>query len=543
VIGSTLRRFAPSRIGLRLLAFNVLVVFVPVLGVLYLDVYEAHLRQAQETAMAQEATILAAAIAEQPPEQALDPGRLARMFDRLDRRTDVRLRVYDRDRKLAGDSARSAATPPHEGSKYGPEAGDTRSRPLYRIGARIAYVTGTALDALRGWIPGGRRTPPAPPETGATAPPEVRAALAGRYGAATRATPGQRSLTMFSAVPIRRDGGVIGAIVASQSTFRILRALYDVRLHVFQIVLASLCAAAFLTALAAGTIVRPLRRLERQASRLAARRGPAPATFPGARRKDELGALARALEELTRRTNDHIALLQAFSADVSHELKNPLASIRTAAEMMAAADSPQERERFLALMTKDVARLERLVSSLRDIAVVEQQIAQEATEAVSLGDVLRDAVDRVRHSAGTSVPIELDASAPCIVRASRDRLAQVFENIVANAVSFAPSGTPVRVRAITSAATCAVTVDDRGPGIPESHLERIFTRFFSYRPAERRGDHVGLGLAISKQIVESYGGTIAASNLDGGGARFEVRLPARTAAAATSTARGPRESV
>jgi two-component system, OmpR family, sensor histidine kinase ChvG len=338
-------------------------------------------------------------------------------------------------------------------------------------------------------------------------------------------TPGQRSLTMFAAVPVRRDHEVLGAVVASQSTFRILRALYDVRLRVFEIVLASLVAAAGLTALAATTIVRPLTRLRQQASTLAERRGPSPVSFPGAGRKDELGELARALEELTRRTNDHIALLHAFSADVSHELKNPIASIRTAAEMMAGAASETERHRFLRLMMRDVSRLERLVSSLRDIAIVERQIETDAIELVDVGVVLREVADAAQRHAGSRVSIDLHDAGTGRVRASRERLAQVFENLVANAVSFAPDGTAVEVRASSSAGPAIVTVEDRGPGIPESHLDRVFARFFTYRPAEGRGDHVGLGLAIARQIVESYGGSIVASNRDGGGAHFAVRLP------------------
>jgi two-component system, OmpR family, sensor histidine kinase ChvG len=112
-----------------------------------------------------------------------------------------------------------------------------------------------------------------------------------------------------------------------------------------------------------------------------------------------------------------------------------------------------------------------------------------------------------------------------VVSAARDRLAQLFENLLSNAVSFAPDGTTIDVKVTGAEGTCVISVADRGPGIPKAHLQRVFDRFFSYRPGEGRRDHVGLGLAIAKQIVESYGGTIAASNRSEGGARFEVRLP------------------
>ena len=522
---SILRRLSPSRIGLRLLAFNFLVVFVPVLGILYLDVYETHLRQAQENAMTQQATILAAALGDDAPDTPLDAQRVARVFDRLERRGDTRLRVYDVGGALLGDSARGVSAPPLK-ARYGAEA-NTRTLPLYRLGARIANLSRAAVTKIAGWVGRGRNAQQAPDSDTTIARAEVRTALAGHYAAATRLTPGQRSLTMFIGVPVRRQNAIVGAVVASQSTYRILRALYDVRLRVFRIVLASLLAAGLLTTIAAATIVRPLARLERQATLLAARRGRSPAVFPGSGRKDELGTLARALEELTRRTDDHIALLQTFSADVSHELKNPLASIRAAAETMAASSSAEERAKFLGLMTRDVARLERLVSSLRDIAVVEQQIALDPTGPLDLNEVLRDVVERTTREAGGRVAIDApDLSRAAFVRASRERLTQVFDNVVGNAVSFAPDGTSVDIRVSAVPSWWIVTVEDRGPGIPESHLERIFARFFSYRPTEQRGGHVGLGLAIAKQIVESYGGSIAASNRVGGGARFEVRLPA-----------------
>jgi two-component system sensor histidine kinase ChvG len=158
------------------------------------------------------------------------------------------------------------------------------------------------------------------------------------------------------------------------------------------------------------------------------------------------------------------------------------------------------------------------------VAVVERQIAQDEIAPVDLRDVFAEVIASARTRSGVAIeshhPLE-----PMIVLASRDRLAQVFDNLVANAVSFAPAGTLVDVRVEDVDGTWRVTVDDRGPGVPESHLDRVFDRFFSYRPAEGRGDHVGLGLAIARQIVESYGGSVSASNRDGGGARFEVRLP------------------
>ena len=506
------------RIGLRLFAFNLLLIFVPVGGVLYLDVYEARLLDRQEAALIEQARLLAAALGDRPGLVGED---VSKMFARFELRSEARFRVYSSDGQLLADSARHAASASAADSAYA--AGDerrVRRRYLYRLGAWLVSLP--ERFKARFSKDEAERTRIDDP-----LPAEVRAALAGRYGAATRRTPGQRSLTMFSAVPVRYQGTITGAVVTSQSTFRILTALYAVRLRAFEIIVGSLLVAALLTALAATTIVRPLGKLRRQASALADRRGPLPGTFAGAGRRDEIGELARALGELSRRTNDHIRLLQSFSADVSHELKNPLASIRTAAEMMADSDAPEERRRFLALMTRDVARLERLVSGLRDVARVEGQIEADVTAPVDVVRLLADAVAAASGNPHATVTLAANVSAAYVI-ASAERLGQVMDNLIANALSFAPDASTVHLAVNRDGEDIVVTVEDEGPGIPAGHLDRIFDRFFSYRPADAQREHVGLGLAIAKQIVESYGGSLQAGNRSSGGARFTVRLPAVT---------------
>ena len=172
-----------------------------------------------------------------------------------------------------------------------------------------------------------------------------------------------------------------GAVVVSQSTFRILQRL-SIRLRLFEIVVASIVAAAALTTLSATTIVRPLIRLRSRADALAQHRGPQPVDFPAMNRRDEIGALARALQHLTRRLDEQIVRLETFAADVAHEFRNPLASIRTAADTIHASGFAEERQRFLEMMRRDIQRLDRLVAGTRDLARLDGQIEHDAQETV-----------------------------------------------------------------------------------------------------------------------------------------------------------------
>ena len=395
------RRAMPgaSRIAARLFAFNLLLLFLPIAAILYLDVYETRLLESQERGMVQEGRILAAGLADAP---SFDATTVARGLAQLGERGEARFRVYDAGPALIADTNRitfereQTAVRPY--SVPPPE--DVRGRALYRLGAWIVRARGRAIDWARRILVPRHDTTRSAEASGI--PYEVRTALRGRYGAATRQTPGQRSLTLSAAVPIRRGSDVIGAVLVSQTTFRVLQALYEVRLRIFEVVIGSILAAALLTTLAAATVVRPIRRLRDEAAALADRRHRLPGQFPDADRRDELGDLARALQELTRRLDEHIRQAERFASDVSHEFKNPLASIRAAAETALQSEDSSERARFLGMLTRDVDRLEGLVSGVRELTRIDAQLEQEPMQRVNVEVLLSEVIDGLRLAHGDS---------------------------------------------------------------------------------------------------------------------------------------------
>jgi two-component system sensor histidine kinase ChvG len=545
-----------SRLWARLLAFNVLLVFLPVAGFLYLDVYERELLTAQERAMVQQGRLTAAALAGSAGVTAgatIDPAAASALLHRLDRRVEARLRVVDGKGRLLADSSLPgpAESPPHPpppdryGASRSPRAirfpareeALARQSFLYRIGAALYRQWERLVTSPEPARDGDRYYRNGDPLLG----PEVRSALAGRYGASTRPSGrGQSSVTLYSAIPVRSASGqVIGAVLVSQSTLRLRADLADVRLGIFRVFLVSCLAAIVLSLFVGATLARPLERLANEARTLVDPRGRLLGSFRGSARKDEIGDLARALEELTRRLAAHLRFTEAFAADVSHELKNPLAGIRGATELLAEVEEPADRERFLGIVQREVARMELLLGGVRDITGIDAHLPAEPARAVDLAALLTDLADGFRLRAvdlptetGITLDLHLPQGSP-VVHAAPERLGQLFGNVLDNALSFSPPGGTVTIELAADPSEegfARVRIDDEGPGIPEAHRERIFDRFFSWRPApsaeeESRERHAGLGLAIARAIAEGYGGAIRAGERPGGGARVEVRLP------------------
>jgi two-component system sensor histidine kinase ChvG len=252
-------------------------------------------------------------------------------------------------------------------------------------------------------------------------------------------------------------------------------------------------------------------------------------------RGDEIGDLSAALRDMTEALWRRMDATEAFAADVAHEIKNPLTSLRSAVETVARIANPDQQRALLAIVKDDVARLDRLISDISDASRLDAEMSRAEADEVDMRGMVQAMVDVYRYTGdanGVRFAIETAPGESLMVSGVEGRLGQVLRNLIANALSFSPPQGCITLSARRENMEVVVEVEDEGPGMPENKLEAIFDRFYSERPKDEKfGTHSGLGLSISRTIIEGHGGTITASNrIDGDGriigARFTVRLPA-----------------
>lgn len=518
-------------IALRVLLFNVLVIFIPVVAILLLDTYERELLDLLERGLVQQARMLQAALA---TSASFDAETAQDVLGALEQRHEARIRVVDDAGRLIADSSVIAARSEPSVQRRADEEAIRESLP-YRIASFPVRTLRRLLGAQSAPVSAADLYDTAVADTPAEAGPpvlsgpEIQAALAGRYGAATRVSAGQVSVTLYSAVPVRREGTVVGAVLVSQSTYRILQSLYAVRLDIFSVLLYGSAAAVVLSIFLSLTIIRPLRSLQTRALALVDSHGRLTGELALSTRRDEIGVLTNALRDLTGQVREHTHHVEAFAADASHELRNPLASIRAACEVALETDDEQTRRRFLQQALSDVHRSERLLAGLRELSRIDARTddaESESGEGGPLGPLLSSAV-AAAQARDPQRTYRFEIAPPAdgsTIHMPAWALERVVRNLTENAAGFAPDGSEVTVTARAEAGEVVVTVSDHGPGLRD--CEAIFRRFTTDRP--ERGDHLGLGLAIVASILSRYGGSITATNRpDGHGAVFTFHIRVR----------------
>jgi two-component system sensor histidine kinase ChvG len=285
----------------------------------------------------------------------------------------------------------------------------------------------------------------------------------------------------------------------------------------------------------ASTIAWPIHRLADAADRVRRAKGRQVKIPDLSHRKDEIGDLSGSLRDMTEAVWKRMDAIERFAADVSHEIKNPLTSLRSAVETVARIDDPAQQRRLMTIILDDVQRLNRLITDISDASRIDAEMSRAEAEPVSMRELLTAIADIYGATAEPDAPqIEVIAREgdSLMVLGMEGRLGQVLRNLVSNAVSFSPPGGTITLTGWREHGRVLVTVEDNGPGIPPDKLKAIFERFYSERPeGEKFGQHSGLGLSISHQIVEAHGGTLTADNMldpDGHvrGACFTIDLPA-----------------
>jgi len=561
-----LHRLAPTRLTSSIIIINFVGLVILVGGILYSNQSRQSLINARVESLLTQGHIMAAAVASAatidtdrividpdkllqmqlredipaPPDEArnldflINPERAGPVLRRLVSSTTTRARIFDRDGVMVVDSRYF----------YGrgeilsfdlPPLDQPRQNPVLRLWNQVTdWIFAHSYQSQKDYgFDNGREFP------------EITAALAGASVSVVRVNDANEIIVSV-AVPIQRFRAVLGALVLSTQGGEIDKVLRGERKVVFLTFLVAGLVAVLLSVALAGHITEPIRRLAAAAERV--RRGIHTRVeipdFTG--RRDELGHLSGALRDMTSSLYNRIDAIEAFAADVSHEIKNPLTSLRSAVETFSYARTDEQRGRLIDIIKDDVKRLDRLITDISDASRLDAELVRSTAVPVDLAQLLRTLVgiaNETKRPNRPEVTLDIVPAPKSVNRATAytvlgqdNRLGQVVRNLIDNAASFSPPGSKVEVRLRRVGDHVEFTVDDQGPGINPENFDKIFQRFYTDRPEGSFGKNSGLGLSISKQIVEASRGAIRAENrygrADGGGerpllgARFVVRIPA-----------------
>jgi two-component system sensor histidine kinase ChvG len=549
-----------SSLTRRIVSLNLAGLIALVASILYLSQFRAGLIDARAQSLLVQAEIIAGAIAASAtvetntitidPDRLLDlkpgesygapdesasldfpinPERVAPVLRRLISPTKTRARIYDRDGVLLLDSR----------NLYG--RGDVLRFELPPPASEKPGFFQRATIAIRTWLNRGDLPlyRELGPENG-NGYQEVQRSLDGQKSSMVRIND-RGEVIVSVAVPVQRFRAVRGALMLSTQGDDIDQMVTAERLAILKVFGVAALVMIMLSLLLASTIAGPVRRLADSAERVR-RRIKTRIEIPDfTRRRDEIGHLSGALRDMTDALYNRIEAIETFAADVSHELKNPLTSLRSAVETLPLAKSDNSRSRLLEVIVHDVRRLDRLISDISDASRLDAELQRQDVAPVDIRRLLTTLTTvanetKLGHDVGVDVRFESSRPDKFSVPGHDSRLGQVISNLLTNAQSFSKPGGRVRIACRRLKSEIEIVVDDDGPGIRPDALERVFERFYTDRPHQGFGQNSGLGLSISKQIIEAHRGRIWAENRPGptdangdtriAGARFVIRLPA-----------------
>ncbi len=517
---------------LRILAVNAIALMTLGGGILYLNEFRSNLFEARLEQLTLQASTIAAALGESavpgPEATAIDMAPAREIIRRLADPERVRARLFGTGGGLVADSRTLAG----DRILYEEDLPDQFLAPP--LDEQLASLVHGFLDRFVQRDP----APPFEESQGLRAEDltELSAALEGTTAGMVRRRSDGRDVINV-AVPVQRFRRVMGALLLTAETDDIEDIVRSEQLQIMRIFAAAFGLTVLLSFFLGRTLVRPIRILARAAERVRRGRGREEVIPEFAMRGDEIGDLSRSLSEMTRALYNQIDAVERFAADVAHEIKNPLTSMQSALETLERAEDPAIRARLLAVLKDDVRRMDRLITDISDASRLDAELTRGDKEVIDLAEELTRLVEgyNATHNGqdgagGRTVVLEV-SDEPCLVAGVARRLNQVWRNLIDNALSFSTDDGEVRIGLSRRERILVVTIDDDGPGLPEGPSSKIFKRFYSERPEhDGFGKHSGLGLAISKQIIEAHGGRITGENRHNGtehsiGARFTVTLP------------------
>lgn len=533
-------------INIQISIFLILVAFIPVAAMMMLKTYESQMLTMMENSNVQQARIISASLeltTSDSEETQINRTTSKQLLQNMNGKFDARIRILSKAGELLADSSTlelentENSQSEHEYSSRlnslsinneKTAANDTFIYKVFSIPIRIyrklkpPAASFTSADFYSGKIIYDGE--------------EVKAAQQGRYGAKTRISGGgQVSVTLYSAMPVFKDNEVIGIVLVSRSTWRILQNLYELRIDLAKVFLWSLVFILIIAVFLTFRISVPLKKLARQTSECADKKGRIDAAvvekFTGLKRKDEIGDLSRSFKTLIKKLDSKIHYTQAFASDVNHEFKNPLAAIRSSIDILKESSDEKEKEEFTQAIVDEVNHLEHLLNGVRGISKIEgAELPKENLPIKTFTQNIADSI--LKNNPDVRFELQINTKTDTILL-EPDYYERIISNLIENAAGFAKH---IRVIIETISfsktnQTLVIKVADNGPGISEENISKIFDRFYSNRSqsltdSKNKIAHTGLGLSIVKAICDEMEGEISVSrDSELGGALFEIKLP------------------
>lgn len=493
----------------RILAVNIFALALLAGGFFYLESFRVRILDQRSTMVVNQTVLTAAAL------EGATPEKIAPLLLHAGNTTRQRFRLYGDDGRKRIDSWQLG--PPTYRIR------DPASEEWQRHVARF-------LDRVIDHVADAEHYPAfaEPADDRLSAWPEAMAARNGKVTFMVRRAV-DRTPVLSAAIPVAGSSG--GVLLSTLNARDVIRSVRAERFRLGLVLAAAIALSVLLSLFLARTIVRPLRRLARAAQRVRQGRAREVQVPRLPSRRDEIGRLARAVSDMSLALRQRIDATEAFAADVAHELKNPLASLRSAVDTLSLVKEPELQQKLIDIIRDDVVRLDRLITDISDASRLDAELSRARFEPIDIGVMLQNLV-KVREERGRNKGIRMAFARPrlgtAVVMGDGSRLTRAIENLIDNAVSFSPPGGLVEIGATRVENEVLIRIEDEGPGVPPEAREEIFNRFHSLRPDnDAFGKHSGLGLAIARTIIDGHGGHIMVQDRESGGrgACFLIRIP------------------